>query len=59
MYNHTKYSFFYKIKRLTVQGVYEFMIKKYGVERSGTYSNFNKYIIKLKLKPKKKEGGNP
>lgn len=59
MYNHTKYSFFYKIKRLTVQGVYEFMIKKYGVERIGTYSNFNKYIIKLKLKPKKKEGGNP
>ena len=33
-----------EIKRLTVRGVYEFMIKKYGIERIGTYSNFNKYI---------------
>lgn len=48
-----------KIRRLTVQGVYEFMIKKYGIERIGTYSNFNKYVTKQKLKPKKKEGGNP
>ena len=48
-----------EIKRLTVQGVYEFMVKKYGIERIGTYSNFNKYIIKNKLKPQKKEGGNP
>ena len=48
-----------EIKRLTVQGVYEFMVKKYGVERIGTYSNFNKYIKKHKLKPIKKEGGNP
>lgn len=48
-----------EIKRITVQGVYEFMIKKYGIERIGTYSNFNKYIIKNKLKPQKKEGGNP
>ena len=35
------------------------MVKKYGIERIGTYSNFNKYIIKNKLKPQKKEGGNP
>lgn len=35
------------------------MIKKYGIERIGTYSNFNKYVTKQKLKPKKKEGGNP
>lgn len=48
-----------KIKRLTVKGVYEFMVKKYGIERIGTYSNFNKYITKNKLKPQKKEGGNP
>ena len=48
-----------EIKRLTVQGVYEFMVKKYGVERIGTYSNFNKYITKNKLKPQKKEDGNP
>ena len=48
-----------EIKRLTVQGVYEFMVKKYGMERIGTYSNFNKYIKKNKLKPKKKDSGNP
>lgn len=48
-----------KIKRLTVRGTYEFMVKKYGIERIGTYSNFNKYIIKNNLKTKKKEGGNP
>lgn len=47
------------IKRLTVQGVYEFMVKKYGVARIGTYSNFNKYVIRHELKPGKKEGGNP
>ena len=48
-----------RIKRLTVKGVYEFMVKKYGIERIGTYSNFNKYVIKNKLKPQKKETGNP
>lgn len=48
-----------EIKRVTVKGVYEFMVKKYGVERIGTYSNFNKYIIKHKLKSQKKEEGNP
>ena len=42
-----------EIKRLTVMGVYEFMVKKYGIDRIGTYSNFNKYIRKNKLKPKK------
>ena len=26
-----------RIKRLTVKGVYEFMVKKYGIERIGTY----------------------
>lgn len=48
-----------EIKRLTVRGVYEFMVKKYGIERIGTYSNFNKYIKRNKLKPKKNESGNP
>ena len=48
-----------EIKRLTVRGVYEFMVKKYGIDRIGTYSNFNKYIGKNKLKPKKNESGNP
>ena len=48
-----------EIKRLTVQGLYKFMIRKYGVERIGTYSNFNKYIVKNKLKPQKREKGNP
>lgn len=48
-----------EIKRLTVRGVYEFMVKKYGIDRIGTYSNFNKYIRKNKLKPKKNESGNP
>ena len=48
-----------RIKRLTVKGVYEFMVKKYGIERIGTYSNFNKYVKKNKLKLQKKETGNP
>lgn len=48
-----------QIKRLSVQGVYEFMVKKYGVERMGSYSNFNKYVVRYKLKPKKKASGNP
>ena len=34
-----------KIKRLTVKGVYEFMVKKYGIERIGTYSNTNCAIL--------------
>ncbi|MFR6561354.1 MAG: hypothetical protein ACLUR5_04655 [Eubacterium ventriosum] len=40
------------IRRITVRGVYEFMVKKYGYDRIGSYPNFNKYIIKNKLKPK-------
>ena len=31
------------IKRITVQWVYQFMLKKYGVNRIGSYSNFNRY----------------
>lgn len=42
------------IRRLTVKGVYEFMVKKYGINRIGSYTNFNFYITKNKLKPKSK-----
>ena len=48
------------IKRLTVKGVYEFMVKKYGINRIGSYTNFNFYITKNKLKPNSKNyGGHP
>lgn len=47
------------IRRITVQGVYEFMIKKYGIDRVGSYPNFNRYVKKHKLKPKSKIEGHP
>ena len=47
------------IKRITVKGVYEFMINKYGKERIGTYANFNRYVKVNKLKPKTKTEGHP
>ncbi len=47
------------IRRITVQGVYEFLIKKYGIQRIGTYSNFNKYVKRNKLKPKAQTDGHP
>lgn len=47
------------IRRITVQGVYEFMIKKYGIDRIGSYPNFNRYVKKHKLKPKSKIEGHP
>lgn len=47
------------IKRLTTKGVYEFLVRKYGVERIGTYSNFSKYVKKNKLKTKVKNEGHP
>lgn len=47
------------IHRVTVQGVYNILVKKYGISRIGTYSNFNKYIQKNKLKPKSKKQGHP
>ena len=47
------------IKRITVKGVYEFMINKYGKERIGTYTNFNRYVKVKKLKPKAKTEGHP
>ena len=48
-----------EIKRTTVQGVYEFMVKKYGMKRIGSYSNFNRYVRVNKLKPKTKTEGHP
>ena len=47
------------IHRITVRGVYNFMVKKYGLSRIGTYSNFNKYIQNNKLKPKAQTQGHP
>ena len=47
------------IKRITVQGVYQFMLKKYGVNRIGSYSNFNRYVTVNKLKPKARTHGHP
>ena len=47
------------IRRITVRGVYEFMVKKYGYERIGSYPNFNKYVVKNKLKHKADNSGHP
>lgn len=47
------------IKRVTVRGVYEFMVKKHGVEMIGSYTNFMAYVKKHKLKPNNKSKGHP
>lgn len=47
------------IRRISIKGVYEFMVKKYGLELIGSYSNFNKYVVKNKLKTKKDNKGHP
>lgn len=47
------------IKRITVQGVYQFMLRKYGTKRIGSYSNFNRYVTVNKLKQKAKSQGHP
>ncbi len=47
------------IKRVTVKGVYEFMVKKHGVGQIGCYSNFCDYIIRKKLKDQKPKEGHP
>ena len=50
----------FKIKRINVKGVYEFMVKKYGLEQIGSYSNFNKYVKKNQMnKSSTKEKGHP
>ena len=47
------------IRRLSVRGVYEFMVRKYGLGRIGSYTNFNTYVKKHNLKPKKDISGHP
>lgn len=47
------------IRRITVQGVYEFMVKKYGIDRIGSRSNFQRYVSENKLKPKSSSSGHP
>ena len=47
------------IKRITVRGVYEFMVRKYGVTRIGSYPNFNRYVLDNSLKPKSNTDGHP
>lgn len=38
------------IPRVTVQGAYEVMVKKYGIERIGSRSNFQRYVKENGLK---------
>lgn len=47
-----------KIKGTNVMAVYQFLIDKYG-DSIGSYSNFNKYVNRKGLKPKKTEKGHP
>ncbi len=47
------------IKRISVQGVYERMVKKYGIDRIGSRSNFMRYVNENKLKPKSNTTGHP
>ena len=48
-----------KIRRITMKGVYEFLVDKYGITTIGTYSNFITYIKKNKLLPNKSNTGHP
>ena len=47
------------IKRITVRGVYEYMVDTYGYNSIGTYSNFITYVRKNKLFPKDITKGHP
>ena len=47
------------IKGVSIRGVYEFMVKKYGIDKIGSYTNFNRYVTIRKLQPKGKDNGNP
>ena len=47
-----------KIKGTNVMAVYQFLHDKYG-NSIGSYSNFNKYVNRKGLKPKKTEKGHP
>lgn len=48
-----------EIERITVRGIYEFLIDQYGKEEVGTYSNFAKYVKRKKLIKKEKSTGFP
>lgn len=48
-----------EIERVSIKGVYEFLIDKFGQEEIGTYSNFAKYVKNEKLLPKKQPKGFP
>lgn len=39
------------IPRITMKGVYEFLVDMYGLDKVGSYSNFKAYCSKHKLKP--------
>lgn len=47
------------IRRITVKGVYEFMVDRYGLQAIGSYSNFMIYVNKYELLPKVKTLGHP
>ena len=48
-----------KIPRVTVQGVYEVMVKKYGVDRIGSRSNFQRYVKDNGLRDSNGSSGHP
>lgn len=39
------------IPRITMKGVYEFLVDMYGIDKIGSYSNFKTYCSKNKMKP--------
>ena len=47
------------IKRVTVKAAYEFMVRKYGINKIGSYTNFIAYVKKHKLKDNSKATGHP
>jgi transposase len=48
-----------RIKRVSMRGVYEFLVRKYGINEIGCYTNFLAYVDKHKLKPDNKSQGHP
>ena len=47
------------IKRVTVKAAYEFMVRKYGINEIGSYTNFIAYVKKHKLKDNSNTTGHP
>ena len=47
------------IKRVTIRGAYQFMVRKYGIAEIGSYSNFIAYVKKRELKSDAKTIGHP